>query len=266
MSKKFFGHWDEVGEGFPVVCIAGFASSNWIFRRLIEPLAGKYHFILPDNRGMGASPPAKAPYGLGDLADDVSNLMADLGHARYGVIGLSMGGFVAQLLALRQPQRVASIVLMCTSSGGKGFQEIFPMLSREQVAAIYQLTARQRIEAALAPQFCPMLTSRYPATYTYVLQQRLAHEENSQQVMMQYDAVAEFMKQSLPLSTLTTPTLIMAGDHDFVVPLVNAQRLASAIPQAILQVFPQTDHLFFLEESEKVTESMGRFLFACRPN
>ncbi|MBF0424139.1 MAG: alpha/beta fold hydrolase, partial [Magnetococcales bacterium] len=154
---KFNGHHDVLGDGEPVLCLAGFASGNWIFSRFLEPMAHRYRFILPDNRGMGRSPPVTEGYCLEDLAEDALRLMDDLGYERFRVIGLSMGGFVAQLLALAAPDRVQSMVLMCTTSGGPEYRQSFPSLSEDQVRAIYALSAEERVQAALSETFCPVL-------------------------------------------------------------------------------------------------------------
>ncbi|MBF0192796.1 MAG: alpha/beta hydrolase [Magnetococcales bacterium] len=261
MSDPFGSHREILGDGPPVLCLSGFASGNWMFRRFVEPLADRFCFVIPDNRGMGAAPPAQGPYGLDDLADDAIRLMDELGHTTFSVIGLSMGGFVAQRLASRYPERVRSLVLMCTSSNGEGFKALFPMLAREQVAFIYHLRKEDRVRAALSDPFCPMLSSRYPQIYDYVMQQRLLSEPEVDQVLLQYDAVARFFAASpVDLSALDLPVLVMSAEHDPIVPLANARLLADQLPRAELAVIGETDHLFFLEKAEEVAERIGVFL------
>lgn len=261
MPKRFNGHWDVIGTGPPVLCVTGFASGNWMFERLVTPLSDRFTFILPDNRGMGLSPPATQPYSLTDLADDLIGLMDQLGHDRFAVIGLSMGGFLAQILATRHPERIRRMVLMCTSSNGPAFRSLFPMLPREQVAMIYQLRREDRVRAALSEPFCPMLHSRYPGTYEYIMQQRIRFEPDAPQVLMQYDAVADFFASPpLDLTTLHTPTLILSGALDVIVPPANAQLLATLLPLAELELVAETDHLFFLEQVEAVSQRIGTFL------
>ncbi|MBF0614874.1 MAG: alpha/beta hydrolase [Magnetococcales bacterium] len=261
MADRFNGHWEQIGEGTPIVCISGFASGNWLFHRLVTPLAREHAFILPDNRGMGNSPPAQFPYDLNDLADDLLALMDRLGHARFGLIGLSMGGFIAQLLASRVPERITRMVLMCTSSNGAAFRSLFPILPREQVAMIYQLHREERVRAALSEPFCPVLTTRYPETFDYVMEQRIRNEPDLSQVLLQYDAVARFFAgPPVDLAAIQTPTLILSGALDVIVPPANAQLLASLLPHAELALVPETDHLFFLEKVNEVAQRIGSFL------
>lgn len=253
-------HWKQTGTGLPVLCLSGFASSHWMLYDLLEPLRNQGCFILPDNRGMGLAPPAQTPYRLEDLAADALQLMDQLGHPTFAVIGLSMGGFIAQQLTLAAPQRVTRLVLLCTSSAGAAFKPLFPMLSRQQVTELYRMPPTERIRAALSPALCPVLASRYPALYETLFQKRLANLEDPAQVLLQYDAVVAFLEQSLPLAEISCPTLVLAGAEDCVVPVANAHRLAQQIPHAKLAVLPDTDHLFFFEKQAEVGRLIGDFL------
>ena len=125
MATKFNGHFDLIGEGPPILCIPGFGNSNWVFNKLVKGQSRQFTFVLPDNRGMGRSPAAMQPYFMQDLAQDCINLMDDLGHEKFSVIGLSMGGFIAQLLTLMVPNRVNSLALLCSTSSGEDFKKYF---------------------------------------------------------------------------------------------------------------------------------------------
>ncbi len=260
MTKKFPGHFDVVGQGPAVLCIAGFGSSNWIFERLIAPLKDSFQFVLPDNRGMGRSPPAIQPYRLDDLADDALRLMDDLGRDRFGVIGLSMGGFVAQLLALKAPRRLGALALLCTTSGGADFKQLFPSMTEEQVRTIYGMDPLARAQAALAPDICPFLQTRYPDVHHYLIGERGQRSEDSAQVMCQFKAVSGFMERNLNLESIRCPTLILSGDNDLLVPLANAELLQERIRDSRLAVIEETDHLFFLEKRDEVAAILKGFL------
>jgi 3-oxoadipate enol-lactonase len=266
MYRKNRMVWDELGSsGAAVLCLSGFASGNWMFHRWLAPLQDTYRFILPENRGMGQAPAATAPYDLDDLATDALRLMDDLGIARFTIIGLSMGGFIAQRVLAQAAQRVTGLVLLCSSSGGEEFRPFFPLMSREQLEALYRLDPETRIRAALAPPICPVLQQHYPEVFAEVLQQRLRHPERLEQVLLQYDAVAEFLRHPQALQQVRCPTLILAADQDLLVPLANAELLAKKIPNAQLQVIADTDHLFFLEQAATVTHRMRAWLAANPP-
>ncbi|WP_130472706.1 alpha/beta fold hydrolase [Candidatus Magnetaquicoccus inordinatus] len=252
-QDAFLPVWDQMGDaGEAVLCLSGFASSNWLFRLWLQDIQGSFRFLLPENRGMGRAAPATAPYLLDDLAKDAVRLLDHLALAQVTVIGLSMGGFVAQRLFALAPERVKRMVLLCTSSGGEEFQPLLPLMSREQVTSLYQLDAETRIHAALSPQICPLLQEHYPQLFAEVFRQRLIHQENLQQILFQYDAVAKFLRQRQPLEQINCPVLILAGEQDLLVPLANAQLLAKKIAHSQLAVIPDSDHLFFLEQAEMV--------------
>ncbi len=263
MTERFNGHFAVAGRGFPVLCIAGFGNSNWVFKGIAERLRDEFCLIMPDNRGMGRSPAASLPYLLDGLAADCLDLMDDLGHDRFMLTGLSMGGFIAQLLTLQAPERVTGLALLCSTSAGAAFQKVFPSMTREQVAAIYKLKAQARVEAALSPAVCPLLKPRYPEVYQYVLAERSAEQEDPAQVMMQFDAVSRFMEKPLPLTDILCPTLVMSGDTDPLVPIINAEMLVESIPFASLSVVPDTDHLFFLEKEAETGKRLREFFQAC---
>lgn len=257
---KFQGFYNVFGQGIPLLCIPGFASANWIFEPLVARLQPNYQLVLPDNRGMGQAPLATAPYRLDDLVTDVLHLMDDLGHEHFAVLGLSMGGFVAQLLALQEPERVGALLLLCSSSGGPEFEKLFPGLTEEQVRAIYTMDPAARTQTALSPSVCPLLKTNYPEIYADLVAKRSRQPENPAQVMFQYFAVKAFLQQSLPLEQIRCPTLILAGDSDSLVPVENGQLLQQKIPNAQLAVITETDHLFFLEKPEEVTHKIRAFL------
>ncbi|MBF0193436.1 MAG: alpha/beta hydrolase [Magnetococcales bacterium] len=259
MATKFNGHFDLVGKGHPILCIPGFGNSNWVFNKLADRLQQHFTLVLPDNRGMGKSPPAFQPYLLQDLTQDCLNLMDDLGYENFSVIGLSMGGFVAQLLSLQASKRVKSLALLCATSSGEEFNKIFPSLSEEQVKGIYCLDAEQRIKAALSQAICPLLATQYPDAYQYVLEQRIKDQENPAQVMLQFYAVNKFLPNRISLENIICPTLVMTGDTDPLVPMPNAELLVKKIPKANLSVISDTDHLFFLEKEAEVAVKLSKF-------
>ncbi|MBF0142383.1 MAG: alpha/beta fold hydrolase [Magnetococcales bacterium] len=259
-TRRFAGHWDELGEGPPMICLPGFANSNWIFQKMFPALTPHFRLILPDHRGMGRSPTTTAPYSIADLATDARELMDALGHERFLVLGLSMGGFVAQHLVLAAPERVTGLALLCTTAGGPEFQRIFPVMSADQVRAIYLLEPQERARLALDPTLLPRLHAEYPALYQFLVEMRSRNPENVAEVMRQYEAVADFLAHPLPLESIRAPTLILAGEQDRLVPLENAELLHAKIPGSRLEVIPETDHMFFLEKPEATATILRDFL------
>ncbi|MBF0152206.1 MAG: alpha/beta fold hydrolase [Magnetococcales bacterium] len=257
--SPFKNHVVAVGKGFPLICLPGFGSANWVFTKMAEGLSIAFEVIMPDNRGMGRSPPSPGPYSVADLAQDALQVMDDLGHERFGVIGLSMGGFIAQILTLTAPERVAALALLCTTSSGPDFENHFPLMPEDQLRAIYTLDPLARARLALDASLVPFLHARYQTIYDYLIQMRTTLPENPAEVFLQYSAVASFMKQPLPLEQIDCPVLVMSGDKDILVPPENAHLLVKKIPGAKLHFIPETDHLFFLEKADDVAGLLGDF-------
>jgi pimeloyl-ACP methyl ester carboxylesterase len=109
----------RVGKGRPVLVLNGFAatSSDWD-PSFVDGLASSNELILLNNRGIGGSTDNGAPFDIAVLAADAACVIEALGFKRVNVIGWSMGGFIAQILAVKYPQRVNSLVLLSTDPGG----------------------------------------------------------------------------------------------------------------------------------------------------
>ena len=115
-------HYETAGEGSPVLLIMGFSMRGKVWRFQIPDLAERHHVAWFDHRGIGESEPLEAQrakrWRMGDMAADTLGLLDHLGLERAHIVGVSMGGMVAQHLALAAPQRVRSLSLIATQAGG----------------------------------------------------------------------------------------------------------------------------------------------------
>ena len=117
-------HWEEHGHGDPVLLIMGLGATLELWHRVTPMLSGQYRTILFDNRGAGRSDAPPGPYSIPQMADDALAVLDAAGAPTARVFGASMGGMIAQELALNHPERVRSLILGCTAgwrqSGGAG--------------------------------------------------------------------------------------------------------------------------------------------------
>src|SRR5271168_4351769 len=127
-------HWDEQGQGAPVLLIMGLGYASAMWHRTRPVLAQWYRTIAFDNRGVGLSDVPPGPYSIATMASDAAAVLDAAGIASAHVFGVSMGGMIAQEFALQYPQRVRSLILGCTHAGGpqavRAEPEVLQILTR----------------------------------------------------------------------------------------------------------------------------------------
>jgi 3-oxoadipate enol-lactonase len=238
-----------------LLCISGFGCSHYNFIEMAKDLGDQYRMVLIDNRGMGQSSDSPKDYDLEILASDALEVMNQLGVDTFHLAGISMGGFVSQLLVKMAPQRVQSLSLLCTSSGGSDFVALPPM-TEENLTQFYQLPEPKRTEIAIEATVHPKLKENNFGRFQNICELRRAHPVRVDQVLMQKRAVDKFLSTNLDLSEIRCPTYILTGDSDRFVSPKNAHLLQQRISGSKLFSVDETDHLFFLEHPRKVAEIM----------
>jgi 3-oxoadipate enol-lactonase len=128
-------HYERAGSGEPLLMIQGMSGTHVAWGEpFLAPLREAFDVIAFDNRGIGLSAPIDGPFTIVDMAEDAAGLMDELGIESAHVVGISMGGMIAQDLALAHPDRLRSLTLGCTYSGGPGSQ-LMPQENVEILAA-----------------------------------------------------------------------------------------------------------------------------------
>lgn len=250
-------HVEEYGAGPPLLLLGGLGASTLLWFRQIDALRRRFRVVAPDNRGAGRSDAPPGPYTIALLAADALAVLDALGIERAHVLGASMGGYIAQELALAHPDRVDRLVLACTTMGGPdgvapepGVLEAFfatdvdPAAHLRRLYGLFAAPEWLRTHAALVDGF---------------IAHRLRTPTPSHAFAAQAEAAGAF-DASTRLAGLRVPTLVLHGTDDRVVPAANAQRLAAAVPGALLQLIPGTGHVFFQEQPEAFNAAVERFL------
>lgn len=241
--------WERHGAGAPLLLIHGLGYARWGWEPVLEGLARSFDVILFDNRGIGESDAPPGPYTAAGLAADALQVLDEAGVERAHVLGTSLGGMVAQELALSHPERVDRLVLACTTPGGP---ESFPM--PEQTVALMQsgATLRQFVENALAPEPDEEIVER-------ILRHREATAQPLEAWTAQAAAGATFDALDR-VAGIAAPTLILHGTADAVVDSRNTALLALRIADARVELFPGGGHLFFWEQPGRFVEVVTEFL------
>lgn len=253
-------YYEIQGSGEPVLMIMGLSvdHSNWLFQ--VPALSPRYQLVLLDNRDVGQSSQAPAPYTIRDMADDTAGLLDALGIERAHVVGASMGGAISQELAINYPERVASLALLCTWPGGDA--------SSRWLLGAWQ---KQRREWDLGD----FLDAVAPWIYTYrMFNDNAPMLEMGKQIALNYpypQTVEGFSRQADAclqhntrdrLGQIQAPALVLTGDEDILTPPRNAQFLAERIPNARLVLMPAAAHGFTAENAEAVNAALLEHLAA----
>lgn len=243
----------------PVLCLSGFGCSHYNFIELEKDLGSDYPMVLIDNRGLGLSSPVNEDYLLEDVVADALEVMEQLNVEKFHLMGISMGGFLSQILTLNHPEKVISLTLMCTTSGGEGYVPM-PEMTEEMLKGFYALPEPRRTEMAVEATVHPSIKEKAFGRFQSIVELRRSHPAEVEQVLKQKRAVDKFLQKALPLENITVPTLVMTGDADRFVSPENGRRIHQKIKNSQFVSIEETDHLFFLEKPRQVGEAVKTFL------
>lgn len=248
-------YWESYGQGEPVLMIMGLSFPLEMWGPVLPAVAERYRAIVFDNRGVGRSDVPRGPYRIAGMARDALAVMDAAGVQSAHVLGASMGGMIAQELALRHPRRVKSLLLGCTSCGG--FRVRPPNLRRVPVFRNWRgMTNEDRARAVI-----PMLYAK--GTPKEVIEEdlrlRLIRYPTMRGVIYQAMGIP-FWSSYRRLKRIAVPTLVVHGDQDHVLPLINGKRVAKRIPGAKLVVIPNAGHMLMSDQPELTRETILEFL------
>ncbi len=235
----------------------------WWEEPFCQLLARKGFFVIRyDNRDTGLStcyPPGQPGYSFEELAEDAMRVLDAYGIQRAFLMGMSMGGMLTQMLALRHPERVLGIVLLSTMYFAEGCENL-PYSSDEVNAFFEELaknppgpTVAQRVEAGVRQwkTTAQGLRTRSEAELRALCQQEVERSPHYESRMNH--AVAEVTGDELTrIATLNVPTLVLHGTQDAVIPFPHGQWLAKTIPGAVLHPLEGTGHVLHPEDYEAV--------------
>jgi pimeloyl-ACP methyl ester carboxylesterase len=247
--------WDETGEGDPVLLIHGLGYARWGWEPLRPLLAERWRVISFDNRGIGDSSVPPGPYNAAEMAGDARTVLDSAQVERAHVVGTSLGGMIAQELALTSPQRIKKLVLISTTPGatlGLPMPAQTVRLLAEAAEWEPEVALRRFVENALGPNPEPRLVER-------ILAHRLAAPQDPAGWAAQAAAGTTYDGGDR-VGNIGVPTLVIAGTSDRVVDHRNSEVLADLIPTAQLHLLPDAGHLVFWEHPRAVADVINEFL------
>jgi len=246
-------HHVRQGSGEPLLLIQGMSghSLHW-GEAFLGALEKHFDVISIDNRGTGESPRLEGPFTLAELAADAIGKLDELGIEKAHVMGISMGGMVAQELVTSHPERVRTLVLGCTYAGGEGQSlsgpEVMQIIAEGMQSGDRETAMRAMWSVNVSEPFAAD-PANWDAFFEVATQRPVAVEV----IMAQMQAIMGF-DASARLADVTAPTLVIHGTADRMLPASNGEAIARAIPGARYAPLEGIGHMFWVEEPERSAE------------
>lgn len=254
-------YFDDCGAGLPLILISGLASTRMDWWKQVEPFAKKFRVINLDNRDAGNSALGTGPYTIADMAEDVAGVIKNLNLGHTHIVGISMGGMIAQELAIRHPKRVDKLVLVATTAGGptavNAKPEIAALLMRNEGEDL-ETRVRRTLTAIAGEGYM----AKHPGDLDQIVKNSIAKPMSLESYQRQLGACMAHFRQGVGdrLAQITAPTLVVHCDYDPLIPYPNGKFLADHIQGAQLATSPEVGHLSPIEASERFNREVIAFL------
>jgi 3-oxoadipate enol-lactonase len=254
-------YYRVLGSGDPLVLIPGLGATSALWDSVATELARSFCVILADNRGVGQSIPKRPPRTLEDFSVDLVELMDHLQIVRAHVMGLSLGGMIAYQLASDHPSRLDRLVLVsCTHRFSPYLREMARLLGHA-LRYFPQDVFRRTIELlGTAPE--------YLDAHGDDIERKLASAREDTPprsgVAKQLWCLARQDREDAWAHRIATPTLVIAGEQDHLIPACYARRMAQQIRESEFMVVPGCGHNPFEEKSDVVLPRITEFLMRGR--
>lgn len=245
--------YESFGEGPPILMVQGWSQPGTRWRRLAERLADRYTCVMPDNRECGRTGPSPEPFTLTDLADDLLGVMTKLGHERFLLLGVSMGGMISQELATRAPERVVAAVLVSTWGSSKD-----AVLAPDPTVVFPVGTTRYEIGYNLWSRLAgPGFAEAHPDVIHEQALINAGHEVTLDNVMRQLQAIRQWDPGDALLH-VNVPIKLVHGNADPLIPYENGVRLAERLGLDLV-TYEGVGHGLAFERPDEFTKLVEEF-------
>jgi pimeloyl-ACP methyl ester carboxylesterase len=250
-------YYESLGAGPPLLLIEGIPATVPDWYPFASHLARDFKVVLFDNRGSGRSDRPEEWYTISLMASDAAALLDNLGISRANVFGVSMGGMIAQELAINFPEKVDRLVLGCTHCGGPDV--IRPTALVDEAFALETEDWAERMRKLAPFAFSERFGKDRPEALAEFIAKKNLDAQPYFAYRRQIGAVIRHDSRQR-LARITAPTLVLTGTADAVIPSQNSQVLHEKIPNSEIAMIEGAGHLFFVEQPEQTLQVLKSFL------
>jgi non-heme chloroperoxidase len=260
LSTGLWVHYAEQGdrEGEAIVFLHAFVDSWFSYARVLPLLSPAYHAFAPDQRGHGDSDKPVCCYGANDYAADIDAFMEAVGIEEATLVGDSSGGLIAQRVALDYPARVGRLVLIGSPT---------TLVNHEIARELWETLSK--LEDPVSDEFAREFVL---GTFDQPVPEEFLEGAVSQSLKVParvwrdyWQGVALTVDDTDRFGEIVAPTLILWGEQDALLPREEQERRAAVIPNATLEVYPDTGHLAHWVRPERVVRDLEAFIEGTRP-
>lgn len=253
-------YYEVHGEGEPLLLIMGLAHNLLSWKKSLPVLAEQFKVIIFDNRGTGRSSRPETPYTIELMTDDAKAVLDAAGVEQAHVYGISMGGMIAQRLAVNYPERIKSLILGCTSPGGinqvaPGGEVIMTLLS----GATMPTTPLEAAWASVPILYSTYFIENHRDSIAEHIETMIEIPTPVHGIMQQFQACLAHDTYE-ELTKINIPVLVLHGDADRLIPVENGKMLADRIKDSELYIVSGAGHLYLTEAQKAVDEKVIDFL------
>lgn len=252
-------YYEEQGKGEPLILINGLSFPMDLWFAQIRELSKDFQVIALDNRGIGRSDKPDEEYSIAMLAEDAVGLLKALGIKKSHVVGLSMGGFISQEIALSYPGIVNRLVLVATGMGGARSRELGKPFWEKAAAAVAGKTPEEAYRADMTLMTAPGFVEKHPDMLAESVSLRMKNPQPLYAFLRQF-AAANAFDNNQRTQNISQPTMIILGQDDPIFPIPLADDFRQKMPKAKMIIYENCGHAIHLEKPDQLSRDIREFL------
>jgi 3-oxoadipate enol-lactonase len=251
-------YYEVHGDGEPLLCVAGLTCDTLVWIPQVQAFAEAHRTVIFDNRDAGQSSMAGGDYDISDMARDALALADHLELDTFHLLGVSMGGAIAQEIALQAPDRVRTLTLAVTFPAGGPYAR---RLGEVWAARVAQVSHEQHVDELLLLNHSESFYESNPEMVEFIRTAMLdnPHPQPPEAFARQIAACGRHDTRDR-LGSLTMPTQVIGGEHDILVPVWKSREVASLIPGSRLMVLDGAPHGLSIERADEFNAAVLGFI------